>query len=119
MRAEPSTASNVLGIIPANTKVEITGKDPAENWWQINYPQGSRWKRLGHLHNTLQRPPSLKFRIIGGDETNPNNGNVAIIQQQINVRSGPGTGFNSLGTFNPQDVVSLTGKDSNGALAAD
>jgi len=37
VRAEPSTSSNVLGIIPANTKVEITGKDPGENWWQIHY----------------------------------------------------------------------------------
>ena len=41
--------------------------------------------------------------------------NTAIIQQQINVRSGPGTSFNSLGTLNPQDVVTLTGKDANGA----
>jgi uncharacterized protein YraI len=48
-------------------------------------------------------------------ETNPNNGNVALVQQQINVRSGPGTDFNSLGILNPQDVVNLTGKDPNGA----
>src|SRR5215212_7994771 len=40
VRAAPSTASNVLGIIPANTKVEITGKDPSEAWWQINSAQG-------------------------------------------------------------------------------
>lgn len=114
VRADPSTASNVLGIIPANTKVEITGKDPGENWWQINYPQGvdgKGWVTAQYITATTK--PEVP--IIGGDETNPNNGNVAIIQQQINVRSGPGTGFNSLGTLNPQDVVSLTGKDSNGA----
>jgi uncharacterized protein YraI len=114
VRANPSTASNVLGIIPANTKVEITGKDPGENWWQINYPQGvagKGWVTAQYI-TTTARP---EVPIIGGDQTNPNNGNVAIIQQQINVRSGPGTGFNSLGTLNPQDVVSLTGKDSNGA----
>jgi uncharacterized protein YraI len=52
--------------------------------------------------------------VIGGNESDPNNGNVAVIQQQLNVRSGPGTGFNSLGTLNAQDVVSLTGKDPNG-----
>lgn len=116
VRADPSTASNVLGIIPANTKVEITGKDPGENWWQINYPQGQGvagkgWVTAQYITTTAK--PEVP--IIGGDETNPNNGNVAIIQEQINVRSGPGTSFNSLGTLNPQDVVSLTGKDSNGA----
>jgi uncharacterized protein YraI len=115
VRADPSIASDVLGIIPANTKVEITGKDPGENWWQINYPQGQGvagkgWVTAQYITTTAQ--PEVP--VIGGDETNPNNGNVAIIQQQINVRSGPGTSFNSLGMLNPQDVVSLTGKDSNG-----
>src|SRR6266536_453853 len=40
VRAEPSTASNILGIIPADTKLEILGKDPSGNWYQINYSQG-------------------------------------------------------------------------------
>jgi uncharacterized protein YraI len=116
VRADPSTASDVLGIIPANTKVEITGQDPGENWWQINYPQGQGaagkgWVTAQYI-TTIASP---EVPIIGGDQTNPNNGNVAIIQQQINFRSGPGTNFNSLGTLNPQDVVSLAGKDSNGA----
>jgi uncharacterized protein YraI len=114
VRADPSTASNVLGIISANTKVEITGKDPGEHWWQINYPQGvdgKGWVTAQYI-TTTTRP---EVPIIGGDTTDPNHGNVAIIQQQINVRSGPGTSFNSLGTLNPQDVVSLTGKDSSGA----
>jgi uncharacterized protein YraI len=55
--------------------------------------------------------------VIGGGGTSQNqiNGNVAILQQQLNIRSGPGTDFNSLGTLNPQDVVNLIGKDANGA----
>jgi uncharacterized protein YraI len=53
--------------------------------------------------------------VIGGADTNPNNENVAIIQQKLNIRSGPGTDFNSIGTLNTQDVVNLTGKDANGA----
>jgi uncharacterized protein YraI len=111
VRAEPSTASNVLGIIPPNTKVEITGKDPGENWWQINYPQemdGKGWVTAQYI-TTATKP---EVPIIGGAEIG--NGNFAIIQQQINVRSGPGTDFNSLGTLNPQDVVGLMGKDANG-----
>jgi uncharacterized protein YraI len=60
-------------------------------------------------------PTIADVPVIGGAEANSESGNVAVVQQQINVRSGPGTGFNSLGTLNPQDVVSLTGKDPNGA----
>lgn len=114
VRAEPSTAGEVLGIIPASTKVEITGKDPGESWWQINYPQGPDGKGwvTAQFVTTAARP---EVPTIGGAEDDPNSGNVAVIQQQLNVRSGPGTDFNSLGTLNPQDVVRLTGKDPNGA----
>jgi len=112
VRAEPSTVSNVLGIIPANTKVEITGKDPGENWWQINYPQGidgKGWVTAKYI--TAATRPDVP---IIGSAADPNNVNVAIVQQQLNIRSGPGTDFNSLGTLNPQDVVPLIGKDANG-----
>ena len=114
MRAEPSTASSVLGIIPATTRIEITGRDPGGNWWQINYPQGvdgKGWVTAQYI--TTASTPQVPT--IGGAEVEPNTGNVAIVQQQLNVRSGPGTDFNSLGTLNPQDMVSLTGKDPNGA----
>ena len=116
VRLEPSTASTVLGIIPANTRIEITGKDPGGNWWQIIYPHpqgidGKGWVTAQYI--TTESTPDVPT--IGGIEVNPNNGNVAVVQEQINVRSGPGTDFNSLGTLNPQDVVNLTGKDPNGA----
>ena len=116
VRAEPSTASSVLGIIPADMKVEITGKDPGGNWWQINYPHPQAMDGKGWVTaQYITMPTTAEVPVIGGTETNPNSGNFAVVQQQINVRSGPGTGFNSLGTLNPQDVVSLTGKDPNSA----
>ncbi len=113
VRAEPSTTGKVLGMIPVNTKLEITGKDPGGNWWQINYAQGEDGKGwVNAQYVTTAAKPEVP--VIGGDPTDPENGNVAVVQQQINVRSGPGTGFNSLGILNPQDVVTLTGKDPNG-----
>jgi uncharacterized protein YraI len=116
VRAEPSTSGSVLGIIPANTRIEIIGRDPGGNWWQINYPHseavdGKGWVTAQYI--TVAGTPDVP--VIGGGEGGPNSGNVAVIQQQLNVRSGPGTDFNSLGTLNPQDVVSLIGKDPNGA----
>jgi uncharacterized protein YraI len=114
VRAEPSTGSNVLGVIPAEIRVEITGRDPGGNWWQIHYPQGTDQKGWVTAQYVVASNPD-QISVIGGSEATPGEGPLAIVQQQINVRSGPGTGFNSLGTLNPQDVVNLTGKDSNGA----
>lgn len=113
VRAEPSTASAVLGIIPPDTKVEIIGKDPGGSWWQILYSAGTQEKGwVTAQYVTTASTPEVP--VIGGNSANPNEGNIAIIQQQLNVRSGPGADFNSLGTLNPQDVARLIGKDANG-----
>ncbi len=114
VRSEPSTSASVLGMIPPNTKVQIVGKDPGGNWWQILYEGGVEGKGWVTAQYVATANPDA-VPVIGGDPADPGNGNVAIVQQQINVRSGPGTSFNSLGTLNAQDVVTLTGKDSNGA----
>ncbi|MGZ9166183.1 MAG: SH3 domain-containing protein, partial [Anaerolineales bacterium] len=115
VRAEPSTAGNVLGIIPPDMRVEIVGKDPGGNWWQILYPQGADpegkgWVTAQYIR-TVTKP---EVPTIGGNGADPNNGNLAFIQQKLNIRSGPGTEFNSIGTLNPQDAVNLTGKNANG-----
>ena len=112
VRAEPSTGSTVLGIIPPDMRVEIVGRDPGGSWWQILYPQGTQERGwvTAQFVRTVSTP---EVPVIGGG-ANSNNENVAVIQQQLNVRSGPGADFNSLGTLNPQDVVSLIGKDANG-----
>ncbi len=110
VRAEPNTASEVLGVIPANSPVQIVGKDPGESWWQILYPQGADgrgWVTAEFIATT----GGATIPVVGGAAE----GNAGIIQQQINVRSGPGTNFNSLGTLNAQDVVTVTGRDANGA----
>jgi uncharacterized protein YgiM (DUF1202 family) len=114
VRAQPSTAGQVLGIVAANATVQIIGKDPGGNWWQILYPaspDGIGWVTAQYV--TVAGTPNVP--VIGGGGANQNSGNVAILQQQLNIRSGPGTDFNSLGTLNPQDVVNLIGKDANGA----
>jgi uncharacterized protein YraI len=37
-----------------------------------------------------------------------------LVLQKINVRNGPGTTYELLGTLNPKDVIFITGKDSSG-----
>ena len=113
VRIEPSTASEVLGIIGANTTVQIIGKDTAENWWQIVYEtdvDAKGWITAQYVE-TANKP---EVPVIGSDGVNPRSGATAVVTQQINIRSGPGTTFDSLGTLNANDIVNLTGKNSNG-----
>ena len=113
VRAEPSTAGEVLGIIAANGKVQIIGKDIGENWWQIVYEtgdEGKGWVTAQYIE-TADNP---EVPVIGGDRTNRELSHTAIIIQQLNVRSGPGINFNSLGLLNANDVINLTGRNSSG-----
>jgi len=113
VRAEPSTASEVVGIIAANSLVQITGKDTGENWWQIIFEAGV--DRKGWVTaQYIETGDSSQVPVIGSDASNPQAGNTAIIIQQLNVRGGPGTNFASLGILNANDVVNLTGKNRSG-----
>ena len=113
VRTEPSTTSEVLGIITANQAVQIVGQDPGGNWWQILYEPGEGgkgWVTAQYVETAVN--PDVP--VIGGNGVNPNSGNSAIIVQQLNIRSGPDTSFDSVGMLNANDVVNPTGKNRDG-----
>ncbi|NTU57117.1 MAG: SH3 domain-containing protein, partial [Anaerolineales bacterium] len=100
-------------IIAADVTVQIVGQDPGGNWWQILYEAGADGKGwvTAQYVQTAAKP---EVPVIGGGGANPGSGNSAVAIQQLNIRSGPGTSFNSLGILNADDVVSLTGKNRDG-----
>lgn len=113
VRAEPSTVSETLGILTANANVQIVGQDPGGNWWQILYEagiDGKGWVTAQYVQ-TADRP---EVPVIGDGGANPSSGLSAVVIQQLNVRSGPGTSFDSVGILNSNDVVNLTGKNRDG-----
>ena len=107
VRAEPSTAGDVLGLIAADTTIQIIGKDVGGNWWQIIYADRIGWVTAQYV----ETGDSSNVLVIGGSGTSAN---TAIVIQQINVRSGPDTSFTSIGILNANDIITLTGKNSNG-----
>lgn len=113
VRAEPSTAGEVLGIIPANVTVQIVGQDPGGNWWQILYEAGADGKGWVTAQY-VETADGLEVPVIGGGGAGSDSGFSAVVIQQLNIRSGPGTSFNSLGILNADDVVSLAGKNRDG-----
>jgi uncharacterized protein YraI len=112
VRAEPSTASETLGIIDPFSKVQILAKDAVGSWYQVFYaagPEGRGWVTAKYV----QVPQGQEIPTLAGAPGAPG-GPSGVITQQVNVRSGPGTSFEALGTFNPQDSVTLTGKNPDG-----
>lgn len=111
VRGEPSTAGVPLGIIGAFNKIQVIGKDPNGNWYQILYApasDGKGWVTAQYV----QVKDKGAIPIVGG-AAGLGSGPSAVVMQQINVRSEPSTDSDVLGTLNPNDVVSLTGKDTN------
>jgi len=113
VRTEPSTAGEVLGIIAASQIVQIVGQDPGGNWWQILYEagEGGRGWVTAQYIETAAKP---EVPVIGGGGAGPDSVNSAVIIQQLNIRNGPGTIFDSIGVLNANDVVTLTGKNRDG-----
>ncbi len=113
VRAEPSTASVSLGMIEAFTKVQIISKDASGTWYQIIYAgakTGNGWIRAEYA----QVNASAEIPLV---ETSAGSGFTVsgLVIQKINIRNGPGTGYESLGILNPNDVVFITGKDPSSA----
>ncbi|MFH1186203.1 MAG: SH3 domain-containing protein [Chloroflexota bacterium] len=110
IRAEPLSSSTVLGIIGASTTLQILGRDPGGNWYQIVYAGGD--EGIGWVASEFVTVlDENAVPVVGGSSSEP----TASVREQINVRSGPGTNFDALGTLNPRDVVTLAGKDSLGS----
>jgi uncharacterized protein YraI len=113
VRSEPSTASQNLGMIPAYSPVQIVGQEPSGTWFQILYPQGVDGK--GWVTGAyVQVDPGVQIPSISIAPASGYAGSGRVIQQ-INVRNGPSTEFESLGTLNVNDVVKLVGRNDTGS----
>ena len=108
VRSGPGTTYASLGQLGARQKVQIISRDSSSSWYQILYPsapQGHGW--VAALYVTVPAGTQVPL-----DATPTPAGPTGRIIQRLNVRSGPGTSFNSLGMLDPGQVVSLTGKNT-------
>lgn len=90
----------------------MTGKDASGTWYQLVYPEGSQskgWIIAAYVQITAgAEVPVIQLGAGSGS------GGSVLVVQQVNVRTGPGTQFETIGMLSPNDVVALTGKDSSG-----
>jgi uncharacterized protein YraI len=108
VRNGPGTSYDSLGLLDAGGKVGITFRNDDGKWYRIIYPaapDGLGWVAAQYV--------SLAAGVeIPLDATPTPSGPGGRVMQRLNVRSGPGTTFDSLGMLEPDTAVSLTGKNS-------
>jgi len=108
VRAETTTASQSYGVVAAFTAVQVFAKDPTGTWYRIQYegaPDGAGWVRAEFVQVASGAIQTWAL---------PEGSVSGLIKSGINVRSGPGKDYDSLGVLTPKDVVRITGKDSTG-----
>jgi uncharacterized protein YraI len=97
-------------VIENSTVLHILGRDPSGNWYQIAFESGDGG--IGWVTSEyVSVPDGQPIPVVGANGPAP----LAAAREQINVRAGPGTRFETLGMLNPRDVVTLTGRDISGA----
>lgn len=110
VRAETTTASEALVVIPAFTNIQIIGKESSGNWLKVIYNNTTGWVRA----EFVQVESSDNISVVEIESNNGSNRSGVVISG-INIRSGAGTDFESIGVLTPKDVVIILGKDSSGA----
>lgn len=115
VRADTTTASESLGVIPPFAQVQIIGRDASGNWYRIIHADsetGAGWVRAEFVQVAAPAEiPVVRTGAGGGS------GLSGVILERINVRGGPGAGHESFGILNPKDVVSILGRDAGGSWA--
>ena len=114
VRSKPDQSGDVLGQLPINSDVQIIGTDFTKSWYQIIYPDGP--DGLGWVAGQfIQTDATPEVPVIGaGAAGTPPPGVEGKASQTINVRSGPGTDFNTLGTLDTGESMILSGKNASG-----
>ena len=88
LRTGPDTASEVIGILPQNELVKVTGVSPEGDWWQVACPDGAdgkcwisadpRWSEpsnpvefslAGLIYSQLDQQPERPLWRVGTDGT--------------------------------------------------
>jgi uncharacterized protein YraI len=121
VRSAPSAASENLGTVTIFSRVQIVGKDADGKWWMILFPEGPNgvgWITAEYVQ--VSGEPDVP--VIGAAAPAPgappagsSTSASATVIETVNVRSGPGTNYNAVGTVEAGSQVTLTAKDPNGA----
>jgi uncharacterized protein YraI len=123
IRQGPTMEYPVYGVTPAGTRAEVAGVSADGQWWAIKMPTSMASDGLGWVYKTYttaQNTQNVKVIQPAPLPTNitpavPGSGAAAAITiEPINIRSGPGNAYPSLGKVPIGTVMAVVGKSADG-----
>jgi uncharacterized protein YraI len=109
VRSGPGISYDSLGQLDAGVNVQVFARDETGAWFQILFPAspgGIGWVTAQYV--TIPSGTVVPFQA-----TPTPAGPMGRVIQRLNVRSGPGTTYKSLGLLEPGAAVFLSGKNSS------
>ena len=111
VRGGPAASFPSLGLLGSGQKVQVVAKDATGNWYTILFPSGpSGYGWVAAAYVQVDNPAGIPT--VPLPTTATPSGPTGQVMEKLNVRSGPGTSYDTLGTLLPQSVVVLTGKNA-------
>ncbi len=112
VRPNPSLLGEPLGLLEANSVVQVIGQNAEGTWYRVLYPaaaEGTGWVAAQYV--AVANPDLIP---ILAQTPPPAEGNLGAVVQQLNVRSGPGVDYEVLGILPPGSNVTLLGVTADG-----
>lgn len=112
VRSGPATFYTKVGALPGGTRVPIVGKTADGQWLLIEAGFGRGWINLRYVltQNYFGSAP-----VVGVGESGVTPGLEARTRTTVNLRSGPGIGFPSLGQLTLGVYLNVLGQSPDGA----
>jgi len=111
VRAGPGVSFSLLGQINKDQPVSITALDASGEWFEIIYPASSQnhgWVTAQFIQaKDIDKLPVLGLVTLPNGTPAPQ----AHLTQKLNVRSGPGSSYDSLGILPKDSLVWLIGRN--------
>ena len=113
VRSGPGTGYDSLGLLDSGQTVQIFAQNADGTWVQIAFspsPTGTGWISAQFVDTGGQPIPTFTAQV-----TPTVAGPTGTVSQRLNVRTGPGSSYDSLGILEANTVIVLMGKNATGS----
>jgi heat shock protein HslJ/uncharacterized protein YraI len=123
LRSGPTLEFPVFGVAPTGSRAEVLGESEDKDWWVVRMPaslseDGTGWvPKLYTLTSNVGTVPEIKTPKLPKNITPaaPASGAPSLITRDpLNVRSGPGNAYPSLGKVGTGSVLAVVGVSPDG-----
>ena len=123
LRSGPTLEFPVYGVAPTGSQAEVLGQSEDGEWWAVRMPtniaeNGTGWvPKLYTAPRNVTSPPVVKTPDLPKNinPAAPASGAPSLVTRDVlNVRTGPGSAYPSLGTVNIGTVLAVIGVSPNG-----